>query len=290
MTGSNKSESLKTMFPEELQEYMKSHEEGSYTLLDVRQPSEYEEAHLPGARLVPLPTLMDALGEFDRHRPTIVYCAVGGRSRSAAQFLLNQGFEDVSNLQGGIQAWEQLTASGPSELHLRFVRGDESPREVVAVAYEMEEGLRQFHQRMKDSTSDPGLEDLLTHLVKAEESHKKSLKKLFEEMTGETFNPADVGLESPEKTGSQVMEGGLDIEEFMQQNRSYLQTVAGYLDIAMMIEIQALDLYLRMAHESRNQQAQRVLHQIAQEEKGHLSLLGRYMDEQSRASLDKPAQ
>jgi len=164
MIGLKKSESLKTMFPEDLEEYMKSHEEGSYTLLDVRQPSEYEETHLPGARLVPLPRLMDALGELDRRRPTIVYCAVGGRSRTAAQFLLNQGFEDVHNLQGGIQAWEQPTAFGPSELHLRFVRGDESPREVVAVAYEMEEGLRQFHQRMKDSTSDPGLAELLTHL------------------------------------------------------------------------------------------------------------------------------
>ncbi len=290
MIGLKKSESLKTMFPEDLEEYMKSHEEGSYTLLDVRQPSEYEEAHLPGARLVPLPRLMDALGELDRRRPTIVYCAVGGRSRTAAQFLLNQGFEDVHNLQGGIQAWEQPTAFGPSELHLRFVRGDESPREVVAVAYEMEEGLRQFHQRMKDSTSDPGLAELLTHLVRAEESHKQTLKGLFEEMTGEPFSPADAEAERSDAMSSQVMEGGLDIETFMQQNRSYLQTVAGYLDIAMMIEIQALDLYVRMANESRNEQAQQVLRKIAQEEKAHLALLGRYMDEKTRTSLDRTAQ
>jgi rhodanese-related sulfurtransferase/rubrerythrin len=288
MTGSKRSESLKMMFPEDLEKYMRSHEEGSYTLLDVRQPSEYEEAHLPGARLVPLPRLMDALGEMDRRRPTIVYCAVGGRSRTAAQFLLNQGFEDVYNLQGGIEAWEQPTAFGPSELHLRFVRGDESPGEVIAVAYEMEEGLGQFHQRMKDRTSDPGLAELLTHLIKAEESHKRTLTTLLTELTGETFIPAGAGPEGSDKTGSQVMEGGFEIDAFMERNRPYLNTVAGYLDIAMMIEIQALDLYLRMARESRNAQAKQVLIKIAEEEKAHLAILGRFIDEKTRASLERP--
>ena len=44
-----------------------------YTLLDVRQPSEYESGHIPGAKLVPLGELGDRLGEIDPEKPVLVY-------------------------------------------------------------------------------------------------------------------------------------------------------------------------------------------------------------------------
>jgi len=43
------------------------------TILDVRQPGEYEAGHLPGARLIPLPELSDRLHELDKEHPTLVY-------------------------------------------------------------------------------------------------------------------------------------------------------------------------------------------------------------------------
>jgi rhodanese-related sulfurtransferase len=46
---------------------------GDVTILDVRQPNEYEASHLPGARLIPLPELGDRLGELDKDKPTLVY-------------------------------------------------------------------------------------------------------------------------------------------------------------------------------------------------------------------------
>lgn len=46
---------------------------GDVTILDVRQPNEYEASHLPGARLIPLPELGDRLGELDKEKPTLVY-------------------------------------------------------------------------------------------------------------------------------------------------------------------------------------------------------------------------
>jgi rhodanese-related sulfurtransferase len=58
---------------EEVKNYINEHEEGSYTLLDVRQPNEYEEAHIPGAKLIPLPQLGDSLSEIDPAKPVIVY-------------------------------------------------------------------------------------------------------------------------------------------------------------------------------------------------------------------------
>ncbi len=53
--------------------FIGDHKEGTYTLLDVRQPGEYEKARIPGARLVPLPELADRLEELDPDRPVIAY-------------------------------------------------------------------------------------------------------------------------------------------------------------------------------------------------------------------------
>jgi rhodanese-related sulfurtransferase len=58
---------------ESAKSYIKEHSEGTYALLDVRQPSEYEKSHIPGAKLIPLPQLNDRLGELDSEKPTIVY-------------------------------------------------------------------------------------------------------------------------------------------------------------------------------------------------------------------------
>ncbi len=64
---------VKNMTADELRDYVGAHREGSYTLLDVRQEGEYQKAHLPGARLIPLPELTDRLGELDPQRPVIAY-------------------------------------------------------------------------------------------------------------------------------------------------------------------------------------------------------------------------
>jgi rhodanese-related sulfurtransferase len=62
-----------SMDAEEARAYMRNHKEGSYTLLDVRQPSEYEKERIPGAKHIPLPELPGRLGELDPRRPVIAY-------------------------------------------------------------------------------------------------------------------------------------------------------------------------------------------------------------------------
>ena len=64
---------VQSIEPDQVREFMARHPEGSYTLLDVRQPGEYEKEHLPGAKLVPLPNLAEGLGKLDPLKPIIVY-------------------------------------------------------------------------------------------------------------------------------------------------------------------------------------------------------------------------
>jgi rhodanese-related sulfurtransferase len=53
--------------------YMADHREGTFTLLDVRQPGEYEKERIPGATLIPLPELTNRLDELDPTKPIIAY-------------------------------------------------------------------------------------------------------------------------------------------------------------------------------------------------------------------------
>ena len=107
--------------------YMKRSKADTYTLLDVRQPKEYESEHLPGAKLIPLPDLGQRIDELNAEIPTIVYCAIGGRSRIAAQMLASKGFNEIYNLSGGIKAWDSKKAIGKEELGLSVFSGKETP-------------------------------------------------------------------------------------------------------------------------------------------------------------------
>jgi adenylyltransferase/sulfurtransferase len=74
-------------------------------LLDVREPHEYSLAKLDGSVLIPLGTLPNSLDKLDRTKEIVAYCHHGMRSADAVGFLLQQGFTDVKNLIGGIDAW-----------------------------------------------------------------------------------------------------------------------------------------------------------------------------------------
>lgn len=77
-------------------------------LLDVREPAELEQAAIAEARHIPMMQVPQRLGELPKDKPIVVFCHLGGRSRRVAQFLAANGFEQVFNLDGGIDAWSQL--------------------------------------------------------------------------------------------------------------------------------------------------------------------------------------
>ncbi|MBI4807574.1 MAG: rhodanese-like domain-containing protein [Nitrosomonadales bacterium] len=78
-------------------------------LLDVREPAEYAAIHAPNAKLIPLGEVALRLKELAAYKdkPVAVICRSGRRSAKAVALLQEAGFTQVSNVQGGIQAWEQ---------------------------------------------------------------------------------------------------------------------------------------------------------------------------------------
>jgi len=83
-------------------------------LLDVREPWEHALAKLDGSILIPLGTLPQSLAKLDKNTEIIAYCHHGMRSADATGFLVQQGFANVKNLVGGIDAWStQVDTSVP---------------------------------------------------------------------------------------------------------------------------------------------------------------------------------
>jgi rhodanese-related sulfurtransferase len=64
---------VKAMDADEARKWLEESDDGSYTLLDVREPEEYEQGHIPGAVLIPLSELPDRLSEIDPRKPVLAY-------------------------------------------------------------------------------------------------------------------------------------------------------------------------------------------------------------------------
>lgn len=77
--------------------------------VDVREEHEVAVSHIKGSLLLPLKTLPENLAKLEKYRkkPIVVICAAGQRSAAGCRILSKAGFEDVCQLEGGIQAWEK---------------------------------------------------------------------------------------------------------------------------------------------------------------------------------------
>ena len=83
----------------------KIQQEDTIFLLDVREPHEFQYAHIANSVLIPLNQIPQRLGELDPKQEIVVICHHGMRSQQAANYLERSGFNNIANLKGGIDAW-----------------------------------------------------------------------------------------------------------------------------------------------------------------------------------------
>lgn len=78
-----------------------------FLLLDCREPEEYQAVHIAQAQLLPMSEIMERVAELEPHRQRniVVHCHHGGRSMRVTNWLRSQGFANVQNMAGGIDAW-----------------------------------------------------------------------------------------------------------------------------------------------------------------------------------------
>jgi len=97
---------IQDLEPIELRQILETCVDGNCPeIVDVREPWEYQQGHVPGALLIPLGQLSMRVNELNPERPVAVICATGNRSQSAAALLGQKGFKTVYNVTGGTSAW-----------------------------------------------------------------------------------------------------------------------------------------------------------------------------------------
>lgn len=232
----------------------------AYNLIDVRQPEEYAEAHIPGATSIPLGELPGRVGELDRGKLTLVYCRSGGRAGNGAALLTRSGFEQVHNI-GGITEWNGLVASGAPEAGMAVFDAARKPEEYVALAWLMEEGARLFYLELSPRFTE--LKEMFETMAAGEERHRDQLAALHRELSGQPGQPALDGAE-------ELMEGGIDRQAALAwANKSAAVDV---LEFAAAMEANAHDRYIHVGR-AVGGAVERAFLELAQAEKVHLGQL-----------------
>jgi len=173
-------------------------------------------------------------------------------------------------MKGGIDVWNGLVSRADVDQGIYLIEGNEDPEEVISLAYGLEEGAHRFYQGLSERSTDGKIRDLFAKLSKAEIQHKENLWKNYKRLTGggitrEAFESGIVLT---------TMEGGKTADQVLAEYPDWVQEPREALQLAMSLETDALDLYLRMAMKSQHEETKAIFHQISDEEKAHLRMLG----------------
>ena len=261
-----------TITADEVREMIKGKKPGEFCLLDVRQPKEYEQGHIPGAVLIPIAQLPERLGELDPKIPTIAYCAIGGRSRAGASILQDAGFSESYNLKGGFNVWNGLSAAGPPETGMAYFSGVEKPEDVLSLAWALEESSRRFYKEMANITEDPEVKKVYDALKEVEKNHQKSVTKLYYEITGTAPDSAAPFYTKylSENEMEQLMEGQMKLGEVLAWARQH--SLSEVLEYSISLEAKLYDLYFRMKGKYTEPTINKIYSTLAAEEKNHLDV------------------
>jgi sulfur-carrier protein adenylyltransferase/sulfurtransferase len=173
-------------------------------------------------------------------------------------------------MNGGIDAWDGIVSKAAVDQGMYLIEGNETVEEVVALAYGLEEGSRRFYQELAERSELPEARRLFETLRDAEVRHEDQLWERYRALPGKP----DVRRMFVENIVPRALEGGLSPDQLLTRHP---EAVGGYgdaLDLAMALETDALDLYLRMAAAFDDAEIQSVFFELAEEERGHLKKLG----------------
>lgn len=263
-----------TLSADEARRWIAEKKEGEITLIDVREPEEYKEGHLPGALLMPLSDLLDRMKELDIVKPVITYCRMGNRSKSAAALMKGQGFNRTYSIEGGITAWKGSVATGEYDAGMFLLDERKTTEELISLACVLEDGTLRFYEKTQELLQDRDAKPVFESLITDEVKHKAMILEAYRKIKG--IHITDEFLEKESLTG--FMEGGVSIEEILMWLKAPDRTLQDVLELSMQVETNSLDLYIKMLHEIEDENAQKVFGVLIAEEKVHLSRLGKLLD------------
>lgn len=264
---------MKTLFSDidsdTLKEYIAGHREDSYELVDVRQEREYKHGHIAGAKHVPLGELGARIGELSVDRDVIFYCHSGKRSKAAALFYSSnhdsQG--DIYNLSGGILSWSGLTLTDIPELRMFDLSQDLA--DILYTAMDLERGAWDFYSGVLPKLADGPLASSVKLLAQAEEGHARMIYNYWAKYQDDPKSFEELYENLP----GNILEGGKSVQailNYLDRQEEDFETMM--VEMALMIEYSAYDLYRVMAHRQSGTDMEKPFLVIAQAEKEHMRI------------------
>ena len=263
---------FETLTADELRTLIKNKKEKGYLLIDVRQPAEYEQGHIPGAKLMPLPEVEARLFSLPSDRDLIFYCRNGGRSQWAAS-LAGEGEvseKNVYNLMHGILGWKDKIL--PGYPRVQIFEKNLNLEQLLKTAMDLEKGAWRFYQYIIDRYPDDPIRPTFEQVSIAEKGHAKLIYRFWKQFQKD---PPPFDRLYQDLKGD-ILEGGQSFEEACRLLEAAAdQDGTAVIDLAMTIEYSAYDLYRSMAESTENAEAGSTFLLIAQAEKAHMRALTR---------------
>lgn len=260
--------SLNHISPKALRDYVQFHHENAYVLVDVRQPEEYSQSHIPGARLMPLPQLARDMEQLPTDKELVFYCRSGGRSMAAAAMLEEEGFNGpIYNLTGGMLAWDGGRVADTPQIDLF---AGQTPIEMFKTAMNLEKGAQIFYDTVGRENADHPWAQIFAQLAKAELSHARTVYGFWQkaESRSERFESVF------DQFSGEVLEGGMSLKRALEKLAATHQNPCMRLiETALQIEYAAFDLYRTLADQLEPQESRQAFIQLAQAEKAHMRIL-----------------
>ena len=193
------------------------------------------------------------------------------RSRAAAAILSREGFREAYSMEGGIRAWNGLRAAGPPEAGMAYFDPAKKPEEMIALAWMLEEGACKFYGDMGKNQKSPEAAALFRELSDDEEKHKSSLFQIYQRRTGKDTDPGFPRSLLSLESGVDYLEGGVVLNKALEWAQG--QELKDILDFSVSLEVNAIDLYIKMERKVEGEDAKEVFQALSNQERNHLKRL-----------------
>lgn len=265
---------------EGVRKMLNSIDRNDYTLLDVRQPLEYEMSHLPGAVLIPLSELSKRFPELDPAKPTIVYCRSGNRSKTGGLVLKVAGFDRVFSMAGGITAWQGGVATGPYDAGLLYVKEKKDPVELAVMAWGIEDNMKRFYDTAaSEFRASPWASEAFRTLSMEEGGHKASVIGVCKRLKNCEVKEEDLKAEAEHG----LVEGGLKLQDLQSWLKTSGRTPLEAMEVALQLELNALDFFMKLQATLPSPEAKEIFRTLAESERAHLNKIGEIIGRQAGA-------
>ena len=261
---------VKDISAHDLKAYISEHKEQSYLLIDVREPKEYRQGHIPGSVLLPLKEVEAGITNFDLEKDIFFYCRSGRRSRIAANLVADMGIpaKSIFNLAGGILAWQGETLPDFPRVTV-FDAAEDIPSKLRR-AIELEKGAQTFYRACAESFEDETISREAMTLAKLEVEHAKIIYRIL--------HRHQPNLEDFEKifkaAAADIIEGGLSVAEAIEMlKKAEGNPCVNFSELALEIEFMAYDLYKNLGAMASEKEVALQMLALSEQEKGHTRVL-----------------